>query len=374
MKIFDQLAKQFEKDHPNVKVSLEMIPGSSYNEKLQVQFASGTAPDVITIAPQYWPDYVRAGLLENLEPYIQKDDMFKGGDPIVSTLWKTSTYNRDRYGIPGYFATQVFYYNKTLFKKAGLATPNDHLARGDWTWKTMADLAKKLTVKDARDVVSQYGFRMAFAWWGSYMPDLWMNGAAFLGEDKGSDWSRSTLNTKAVAEVFESYLELIDAKVAPNPIILSTGDAPVGFETGRVAMSWDGDWWIGAYAQQKALDWDLAPLPSRKTRMSVLYTDSYNINKRSKHKKEAWEFLKLVAMSEEGQLTVGNAGLRGPSLRKLVFDPGLQKKWVNPAIYPEHYLPVIQENLTNSDTPPYRTKWSRIETEALTPTLQKRCS
>ncbi|MCL5071916.1 MAG: sugar ABC transporter substrate-binding protein [Actinobacteria bacterium] len=371
LKTFDKLAAQFEKDHPNVKVSLEVVPGDTYNDKLLVQLSSGTAPDVITIAPQYWPDYVEAGLLENLEPYIAKDEMFKDGDPIIPQLWKTSTFEGNRYGIPGYFATQVLYYNKDLFKQAGLPTPSELVDKGEWTWDKMVELASQLTKKGNDGVVTQYGFRMMFWWWGSYLPDLWMNDGDLLGELKGSDWSKSTIDSSAAQDVFASYLSLIDKKIAPDPLTLQKGEEPLGFETGKIAMSWDGDWWMGSYAKQEGLNWDVAPLPSRKTQKTVLYTDSYNINKASKNKDMAWEFLKLVALSQDSQIEIGNEGLRPPSIKALITDPELSKKWINPEIYPEHYASVIKLAVENSMTPPYRTKWAAIETEALTPILQK---
>jgi sn-glycerol 3-phosphate transport system substrate-binding protein len=67
------------------------------------------------------------------------------------------------WGIPFQRSTIVLYYNKELFKEAGL-DPNKPPA----TWAEMADYAKKLTKKDASGKVTQYGVQIpssGFPYW-----------------------------------------------------------------------------------------------------------------------------------------------------------------------------------------------------------------
>jgi len=370
IKVYDRLAQKFEEKNPRVDVVLEHYP-KNYIEKILTQLAAGKAPDVIRIMPQMAPDMMRSGVLESLEPYIAEDETFEQGDPLVQGGWASSTYKGKRYGIPSFFATVIFYYNTDLFKEAGLKTPYEYFTEGNWTWNVMVDLAKKLTKTDAKGKITQYGFRMPCNWWGVFFPDLWMNGAAFLGENEGTDYSRCTLNTPEAKEVFQSYIDLVHKeKVMPNPLYLG-GEVPLGFETGKFAMNWDGDWWIGPFAQNKKLHWDVVPLPRRKEkRYAPFFLDAQYLNAASKHKDLAWKLLRFISLSEEGQILVAKSGLRAPSLRKL-WEPENQKLWLNPDIYPEHYIPMMNETIAHSKVPPYRTKWNEIEQQGLNPTIEQ---
>ena len=67
------------------------------------------------------------------------------------------------WGIPFQRSTIVLYYNKELFKEAGL-DPN----RPPATWKEMAEYAQKLTKRDASGKVTQWGVQIpssGFPYW-----------------------------------------------------------------------------------------------------------------------------------------------------------------------------------------------------------------
>lgn len=65
------------------------------------------------------------------------------------------------YGLPRDISTMVVYFNEDLFKAAGLKTPKELAAEGNWNWDTMLEAARKLT--DPAN--QQYGLGFG-NWWG----------------------------------------------------------------------------------------------------------------------------------------------------------------------------------------------------------------
>ena len=62
----------FEKSHPNITVSVEQIPYSAYQTKLQEEFASGSGPDLFWINTPWLSTWIKDGFLVNLAPDIKK--------------------------------------------------------------------------------------------------------------------------------------------------------------------------------------------------------------------------------------------------------------------------------------------------------------
>ncbi len=162
------------KEHPEIKVETWNEPWDDYFTKIQALWASGdskTIPDIAFLWPT--PKYAAEGVLENLDPYIQKsgydlNDYWPG-------LLESAKYNGSVYGLPRDIEVNILYYNKDLFDKAGVKYPDEN-----WTWDDLLAAAEKLTVKDASGKVTQYALAMENN--GKY--DKWVNqnGGAILDD------------------------------------------------------------------------------------------------------------------------------------------------------------------------------------------------
>ena len=47
------------------------------------------------------------------------------------------------------------YYNKKVFEKAGVPTPETYVEKGEWTWDKFIEVAKELSTGDG-DVITSY--------------------------------------------------------------------------------------------------------------------------------------------------------------------------------------------------------------------------
>ncbi|WP_440099908.1 extracellular solute-binding protein [Streptosporangium sp. H16] len=125
--------KEYQTAHPNVTIKNISIENDSYKPKLATLTQSGKAPDLYST----WGGGV---LKQHIEAGLVKDLSSEAGD-VIDTITPAalSAYQFDgkTYGLPTDIGMVGFWYNKALFKKAGITTPPA-------TWTEYLDAVKKL--------------------------------------------------------------------------------------------------------------------------------------------------------------------------------------------------------------------------------------
>ena len=114
---FEGVIDDFEKKYPDAKVKWVDQPAEGYPEKLSADAAGGTLPDVINVSPDLAYPLAKAGLALNLEKAAGKYS-----DEYLEGAWKSNEMPgmEGVYAFPWYLNTGPMFYNKALFKKAGL--------------------------------------------------------------------------------------------------------------------------------------------------------------------------------------------------------------------------------------------------------------
>jgi multiple sugar transport system substrate-binding protein len=138
LEILNEIANDFSKLHPDIKVTITVSDWDTYWDKLQTQLAAGTPPDVFAMDAPLYPDYQSRGVLLNLQNYIDRDS-YKLDDYYPASL-QCYKLPDGYYGLPRDIQPSVLYYNKDMFDAAGVPYPDD-----TWTWDTMIEQGKKLT-------------------------------------------------------------------------------------------------------------------------------------------------------------------------------------------------------------------------------------
>jgi raffinose/stachyose/melibiose transport system substrate-binding protein len=129
--LWNSVAKEFHKLHPNVKVKSVPIQNEALQKtKIPIALQSNSPPDVF----QQWGggelvDQVKAKKVADLTKYVKPWIKTIGG---AAAGWQV---NGKQYGIPYSLGVVGFWYNKDLFKKAGI-----NGAPSNWT-AFMADIA-----------------------------------------------------------------------------------------------------------------------------------------------------------------------------------------------------------------------------------------
>ncbi|WP_327431038.1 extracellular solute-binding protein [Streptomyces sp. NBC_01236] len=131
-KLWAQRAKEFEAAHPDVKIKVVTLENEAYKSKMTAQIASGKLPDIFhTWGGGVLKQQLDAGLVEDL---TGKTPWTADYVPAATAAYK---FDDKTYAIPFDIGAVGFWYNKALFKKAGITTPPT-------TWSGYLDAVKAL--------------------------------------------------------------------------------------------------------------------------------------------------------------------------------------------------------------------------------------
>jgi raffinose/stachyose/melibiose transport system substrate-binding protein len=121
---FVNLAAEYEKLHPGVKVELIQESDDSVKGKTKTLVASNSLPDVyFTWTGSWGGNFVRGKRAVDLTPVIGPDSEW--GKSLVPAAVQAFQYNGKYYGIPLYLDVKFMGYNKAIFAKAGVAVPKN---------------------------------------------------------------------------------------------------------------------------------------------------------------------------------------------------------------------------------------------------------
>ena len=113
----DQLVCDWNAANPDKKINLSYIPHAEMVGKIAQGIASGEVPDLMGMDLIYAPQFENAQQLTDVTDMIKDWPELKTASPGHMTV---ATFNDRLYGVPLYADVSALFYNKTLFKKAGL--------------------------------------------------------------------------------------------------------------------------------------------------------------------------------------------------------------------------------------------------------------
>lgn len=316
--------KLFERLHPNIEVIND--PGAEA-QRLLTQLAGDVPPDVMALYdPQSIRLFAKNDVLLDLRPYVDKYKL--PVDRLYPNLGQYIYYQGRIVGIPENCGPFVLFYNKKLFREAGIPYP-----KPGWTWDECLETAKKLTkykIVNGRKVNLQKGLYVGdYDWWFF----IWM----YDGHLFSPDGKTCLMDSEAVKKGVRYWADLkLKYHVTPTtseaqsmaPTGAWGGDALL-FRESRIAMNISGRWLAIQYREQKDLDWDVTSVPHGPNRVTLLASKCYSIPKTCRHKAEAVTFIKHL-LGKDNQLLVANYGDGMPSLN----DPEIQEAFLWNPQYP----------------------------------------
>lgn len=257
----------FEKANPGIRVNYQLVPFSQLFQTLEVQLRSpSTAPDVYIVDGPNTPSYAARGLLLPLDRFYTKQEL---ADYLPAGIAQ-GTYKNALYAAPYVSSTQILYYNKTLFREAGI-TPPPADARRPWSWDEVVAAAKKLTG------TGRWGFlfeQTADPYQLLALPESL--GAQVIGRDGLT--ATGYVNGPKFVQAMTWYQQLFtDWKVSPQGLDdLSTSQQYFG--TGRVAMLVGEMWNVNILRKNyPGLFWGTAPHPYFASGGPVTPTGSWHV-------------------------------------------------------------------------------------------------
>lgn len=310
--ILKPLLEDFETQNPDIKIEFMHIP-QNYFQKIHLLFASNTSPDVIFINNLFLPVYANAGVLEDLSGTdINRNDFYEKS--LESLSW-----NGKLFAVPRDVSNLVIYYNKDLFKSAGIAYPAN-----DWTFDDFLTAAKKLT---HRPDIFGISFEEDSLF---YLPYLMSEGGGILSDDL----SRLTIDEPASQKGLKFYADLRKKyHVAPQKSESASATMAQMFLQGRLAMHLSGRWLVPKYREEAVFEWDVAPFPKGDAGSVVpMDASGWAISKTSKHKPEALKLIKFLS-SKNSIEKLTKSGLIIPARKDCANSVLNEKKPANSQVF-----------------------------------------
>lgn len=120
LQFMSQVAKNFEKVHPGVTINFVPKPPDDYFALLLTAMIGKVGPDVFQTYPGTYSANLEPYLL-NLTPYVSKSVLKSLAG--IDYFGVDNDPEKDAYGLPTVVQFYNGWYNKALFKKAGIASP-----------------------------------------------------------------------------------------------------------------------------------------------------------------------------------------------------------------------------------------------------------
>ena len=218
----------FHRMHPNILVRVE--PNTF--DRTIVQASTGVGPDLIEIYDQaQMVTLAEAGILLDLTPYAEEYGI--GPEVTYPKLQGNLLYNGRQYRFPANVSSGVLFYNKKVFRDAGIEEPP---AEG-MTWQEYIELVRPLTVRRP-DGRGYERFAMALAQSDAEHIHL-QHGARIFSEDG----TRCVLDSPESIAAMQFYIDLMHehARPAEWPEIRSTAWVAARATPARAASTAAGE-------------------------------------------------------------------------------------------------------------------------------------
>ncbi len=290
-----QLVDLYNKNH-KVQAKVTIIPAANFVQKLGTAASSNAGPDVSSIDLVYAPYFASAGALEDI---TELADSLPYKDALSPSHRRLSTFEDKTYALPFTAEASALYYNKDLFKKAGL-DPD----KPPTSYAEIRTAAQKIHALGD----GYYGFTFAGACGGcnvfEFTPHVWASGGDVLSEDGKT----ASLDSPQVTEALQLYRDMWTDGSIPSAAKNDAGTQQIPlFTSGKVGMTPLGAFAIPTIEKAK-INFGVTPIPGKDGgESSFAGGDVISVISGTKNEAGAEDFVKW-ATDEEAQTFLAKNG------------------------------------------------------------------
>ena len=254
--VFQNTMADYLAKNPNVKLDVQVVAFSAYEQKLKLMIAGGNPPDVARITNNQI-----SALLDALLPL---DGKIPGLEAMKKNYLPASlAFALDGGGKLVAFPTEAtangMLVNKTAFKNAGIDV--DTLSK-TWTW---ADWEKAVTAVIAANSKMKYGLAVDFTPH-RFSTLMFQMGGRFLNVNQ----TAIAFDNPGTIASLRFFKSLHDKGLIPKSVWMGSENPAELFQAGLVACHIGGSWNINTYKQNvKDFQWGAVRMPKGAINSSV---------------------------------------------------------------------------------------------------------
>mgnify|MGYP006136964659 CR=1 FL=1 len=308
-----------QKANPGVKVT--PIYAGTYQEtlvKALTAHKSGTPPVTSVLLSTDMFTLIDEDAIVPIDNFVKTADDKAWLAGFYPAFMMNSRTGGKTWGVPFQRSTVVMYYNKDLFKEAGL-DPN----KPPQTWAELKTAATKLTKKDASGKVTQWGVQIpssGFPYW--LFQTLTTTNGAILANEAGT---KVKFDDPKVVEALQYWVDLGKAGVHP-PGVVEWGTTPKDFFEKKAAIMFTTTGNLTNVKNNAKFDFGVAMIPGNVRKGSPTGGGNFHIFKKATpaQQEAAFKFIKWVTQPERaaqwsmdtGYVAVSAAAYGTDTLRK----------------------------------------------------------
>ncbi|MET0173736.1 MAG: sugar ABC transporter substrate-binding protein [Agrobacterium vaccinii] len=279
------LIKEFNAQKNGIQIEYRQIQFDDVVSEAMRAYSTGKAPDIIAI------DNPNHAMFASRKAFLDLTDMIAGSSTIKPENYfpgplASATWDGKYYGVPKATNTIALYYNKDLFKAAGLDPE-----KPPQTWDELLETAKKLTDPSKNVYGITFSAKANEEGTFQFLPWAQMGGATY-----------KSINSDGAVRALTIWKQLLDGKMtSPDTLTRSQWDSTATFNAGNAAMAISGPWEIDRMVTDAKFDWGTALLPVPQEgaeRSSAMGDYNWAIFSNTKHPEEAFKALEFFASKD----------------------------------------------------------------------------
>ncbi len=287
---YEELAKEYEKEHPNVTIKVRSAESAEHHDALFTALSAGSgAPDIAALEVDQLDRFKEAqGRFENLYDLGAKDVQGQ----YLDWKWEAGANQEGDFliGLPTDIGPKALYYRTDLFEEAGLPTEPAEVESLINSPEAFKEAGMKLKEETGKPFVDS--IEMAYRAYLDASEKTYLNpdGELLLGEE-GND----------VKKAYDYAVELDEAGIV-GKLEMWTPEWANGVNKGEFAAELGAGWlkgWMEGNAPDAVGKWRVATLP---TEFAANWGGSYiSIPSETDHPQEAYDFVEWL-VSPDNQL------------------------------------------------------------------------
>ena len=296
----DAAISTFQKDHPGYRIDLQTYPNpddtgsndETYVKNLNTQILSGKGPDIISVAGLPYDKYVSKKILANLSDMMAGDKSFDMSK-YYTNIFDALKTNGSLYVLPTRFTFNVLMANQEILDQSSIKIDDGH-----WTWNDFKAASEKVTQKDGAGASNRAALPGVSS---MELLNLFTGGSYsnYIDAEK----KNAGFTSQGFIDLLNTVKAFSDEKLVNSNV--QTDMVSVLDAAGRGSIVFYPCsiydyimYWFMKSAFNDHLS--LYKIPSAGDSGSRTFTTNslYAINKNSKHKETAWEFLKVLLSDE----------------------------------------------------------------------------